>query len=304
MIDVIVVGGGVAGMNAALYAKRNGKSVLILEQETFGGQITNSPKVENLPSIKSISGMEFSDKLLEQITDIGVEIELEKVESIEKICEGHFKVKTEYAERECRAVVLAVGVKHRTTGVKDEEKFLGKGVYYCALCDGPFYAGQEVSLIGDANTALQYTLLLSNICKKVHVYALFDKLFADQVLINAVKSRENVDIKMQVALQEFKGEDKLEGLKFKETNTGKEFEVSTPAVFIAIGQIPDNEKYKNLVDLDDNGYFAVDESCMTKTSGVFVAGDCRRKKIRQLATAISDGAVAGTNASLYIDSLA
>lgn len=302
MTDIIIIGAGAAGMTAALYALRNGKSVLLLEQEQFGGQISNSPRVENYPSVKQISGSDFSDCLFEQITALGAQVELEKVLKAEKT-DGVFHVTTEYGEYESKALIIATGVKHRHTGIEGEEALIGKGVSYCALCDGAFYAGEEVALIGDANTALQYALMLSNICKKVTVLTLFDKFFAEQYLVKALYTRSNIEIYHEMALQRFLSENgSLKGLIFRKKD-GTEFTFMTNSVFIAIGQIPDNQMFINLVDLDKAGYIASDETCVTKTAGVFVAGDCRTKKIRQLTTATADGAVAATAACSYIDTL-
>ena len=302
MYDIIVIGGGAAGMTAALYALRSGRKVLVIEKEGFGGQIANSPRVENFPSIKEISGTEFSDKLFEQIDSLGAEIDFDKVEKVEKIG-NTFKVKTEYSEFEGKSVILALGVKHKHTGIKKEEELIGKGVYYCALCDGPFYKGEEVSLIGDANSALQYAIALSAYCKKVKVYTLFDKFFADDVLVKRLKEKENIEVKMGVTLIDMVGEDHLQQLIFKETYGENTFTVDTKALFVAIGQIPDNKAFENIVDLDEKGYIIAGEDTVTKTPGVFVAGDCRVKQIRQLTTATADGAVAATKASNYIDTL-
>ena len=302
MYDIIIIGGGAAGMTAALYALRGGRSVLVIEKESFGGQISNSPRVENFPSIKEISGSEFSDKLFEQITDLGAEIELDSVKNVEKVG-NTFKVTTEYNEFEGKSVILALGVKHKHTGIKKEEELIGKGVYYCALCDGPFYKGEEVCLIGDANSALQYAIALSAYCKKVKVYTLFNRYFADDVLVKRLQSKDNIEVTMGVTLIDMIGEDHLEKLVFKETYGEKTFTVDTKALFVAIGQIPDNQAFKNIVDLDEKGYIIADESTLTKTPGVFVAGDCRTKAIRQLTTATADGAVSATKASNYIDSL-
>lgn len=300
--DVIVIGAGAAGMTAALYALRNGKTVLVLERESFGGQISNSPRVENFPSIKQISGSEFSDNLFNQIIDLGAEFELETVENIEKVGEGDFLVKTDYATHEGRSVIIAAGVKHRHFGLPREEELIGKGISFCALCDGAFYAGEEVVLVGDANTALQYALLLSNSCKKVKVMTLFDKFFADGALVKALRERENIEVTHEVSLVEFIADDELKGLVFKRKD-GSTFNVETRALFVAIGQVPDNKVFANVVNLDKFGYIIADETCSTKTPGIYVAGDCRTKKVRQLTTACNDGAIAATNASIYIDTL-
>ena len=301
MLDIIIIGAGTAGMTSALYALRSGKSVLILEKESFGGQIAFSPRVENYPSIKQISGSDFANNLFEQIMDLGAEFELEEVLEVNK--EGNFfKVRTDYNEYFAKAVIIATGVKHRHIGVPGEEDLVGKGVSYCATCDGAFYKGEDVALIGDGNTALQYSILLSNYCKKVYVCTLFDKFFGDLALVDTLKKKENVEIIPNISLISFKASDKLEGLVFKYTNNPTEtIELKVDACFIAIGQIPDNKIFENLVELDKDGYIIADEYLKTRTKGLFVAGDCRVKRIRQLTTAVSDGATAAINATSYID---
>lgn len=302
MYDIIVVGGGTAGMTAALNALRGGKSVLVIECETIGGQIAFSPRVENLPSITQISGAEFANNLFEQITALGADFEADNVTGI-SFENNVFTVKCDYASFEAKAVILAVGVVHRTLNVPREEDLIGKGVSYCALCDGAFYAGQEVALIGDANTALQYALLLANYCSKVKVFTLFDKFFADKVLVDRLKERSNVEITHCVSLIEYVGEPELSGLIFKRTTDGTTFETSAKACFIAIGQIPKNDVFAKTVKLDKDGYIIGDENMATSAKGIFVAGDCRAKKIRQLTTAANDGAIAAWSAMRYIDEL-
>ncbi len=297
--DVIIVGGGPAGMTAAIYSLRGGKKTLIIEKNNFGGQIANSPRVENIPGTKAISGLDFSSNLFDQISDLGVDFELEDVEGITKE-NDIFTVKTNYGEHFGKTVILATGVEHRHTGVAREEELTGKGISYCAVCDGAFYKGEEVCLIGDANTAMQYVLLLSNYCKKVTVCALFDHLFADQMLIDQVKSKENVEIFFNKSLQEFKGENEITGLRFVDTQTNEEFNVNCKAVFICIGQVPDNKKYENLVKLNSRGFIEVNASMETATPGLYAAGDCCSKEVRQLATAFNDGAVAATKAIQYL----
>ncbi len=303
MYDLIVIGAGAAGMTSALYALRNSKTVLVLESESLGGQIANSPRLENYPSIKEISGEQFADNLFEQISAHGAELEIEKVVGIEKIGEGNFKVKTEYKEYYAKSVVIASGVKHKHLRTKsDREDLVGRGVYYCAICDGAFYKGQEVAVIGDANTALQYSLLLASYCKKVYVYTLFDKFFGDKAHVKALLSKENIEWRPNTSVIDFIGENELTAIEYKD-GEGNIKRHELPAVFVAIGQIPDNKAFENLVDLDSMGYIIADESCKTKTEGLYVAGDCRTKGVRQVATAISDGAVAATNACLYIEGL-
>ena len=303
MYDIIIIGAGAAGMTSALYALRNGKKVLVLEGESLGGQIATSPRLENFPSIKEISGEAFADNLYEQIDALGAEVEIEKAVRIEKKAEGDFLVHTEYGQYEGRSVIIAAGVKHKHLKTRHgREDLVGKGVYYCAVCDGPFYKGQEVALVGDANTALQYALLLSGYCKKVYMYTLFDKFFGDANLVKAVRAKENIEVRPDTSVVDFIGDDELKAIEYTDKD-GNLCRQEIPAVFVAIGQVPDNGAFANVADLDEAGYIVADESCKTRTPGVFVAGDCRTKAVRQVSTAVSDGAIAATNASLYLESL-
>ena len=303
MFDIIVIGGGAAGMTAALYARRNGKSVLVPEGESPGGQTATSPRLENFPAIKEISGEAFADNLFEQIVDLGAEVEIEKAVSIEKRADKSFLVRTEYNEYAAKSVIIAAGVKHKHLKTKhDREDLVGKGVYYCAVCDGPFYKGREVAVVGDANSALQYALLLSGYCKKVYMYTLFDKFFGDESLVKALRAKDNIEVRPNTSVVDFIGEEELTAIEYTDKD-GNLCRQEIPAVFIAIGQVPDNAAFANVADLDDAGYIAADESCRTKTEGLFVAGDCRTKAVRQVSTAVSDGAIAATNASLYLESL-
>lgn len=299
MHDIIVIGAGTAGMTAALYALRNGKSVLLLEGECVGGQIANSPRVENFPSVKAISGSEFSDKLYEQIKALGAELEIERAEQIQKNA-GVFTVTTDCGAHEARAVIIATGAKHKKIGVDREEELTGSGVSYCAVCDGPFYSGDDVALVGDANTALQYSISLSGYCNKVYLCTWMDKLFGDKALVDTLLQKPNVEWIKNVTLSALEGDEELSACVFEERGTGKKLTLPVKACFIAIGQEPDNAPFKNVVKLDGNGYIAADESCTTDTDGVFVAGDCRTKKIRQLTTAVADGASAAIAACKYL----
>ncbi len=299
MYDIIVIGAGTAGMTAALYALRNGKSVLLLEGECIGGQIANSPRVENFPSVKAISGSEFSDKLFEQIKALGAELEYERAEEIQKHADA-FTVKTDCGTHEARAVIIATGAKHKKIRVEREEELTGSGVSYCAVCDGPFYSGDDVALVGDANTALQYGILLSGYCNKVYVCTWMDKFFGDKALVDTLLQKPNVEWIKNVTLCGFEGSDELSACVFNEQGTGKKRSIPVKACFIAIGQEPDNAPFNNVVKLDGNGYITADESCMTDTPGVFVAGDCRTKKVRQLTTAVADGASAAMAACKYL----
>ncbi len=302
MYDIIIIGGGAAGMTAALYSLRSGKSVLLLEKEAIGGQISNSPRVENFPSIKEIAGEEFSDKLFDQILSLGAEFELDNVLKIEKE-NNSFIVTTEYSKFESKAIIIATGLKHKKINILHEDDLVGKGVSYCAVCDGAFYKDEEVALIGDGNTSLQYSLLLSNYCKKVYHCTLFDKFFGDQTLVDRIKQRENIEIIHNINLYEFLFNDELTGLKFKNTQTNEDLVINVKGCFIAIGQIPHNNIFSNIVQLNHQGYIIANEDLSTCTPGVFVAGDCRVKTVRQLTTAVSDGAIASVGAVSYIDRL-
>ncbi|HPG92147.1 MAG TPA: FAD-dependent oxidoreductase [Clostridia bacterium] len=301
MIDIIIVGAGAAGMTAALYALRSGKSVLLLEQETIGGQVAISPRVENFPSLKQIKGSEFANNLFEQIAALGAELELEKVTQITKENEI-FNVVTDYNTYQAKAVIIAAGVKHKHLNLPNETEFVGHGVSYCAVCDGAFFKGKEVALVGDANSALQYSLLLSNYCPKVHMFTLFDKFFGDESLVKALKTKENIIVYPDTQIFALNGGEELESISYKDKK-GETHEHKTEALFIAIGQLPDNKSFANLVDLDKEGYIVAGEDCATRTEGLFVAGDCRTKKIRQLTTASADGAIAGLAACNYITNL-
>ena len=301
MYDIIIIGSGVSGMTAALYSLRNGKKVLLIEGESIGGQIAQSPRVENYPTHKEISGLKLGEELFEQISDLGVEFEFDVIEKVEKVGD-YFYVKGEFSEYKGKAVIVANGVKHRKLRLPNEEKLIGKGVYYCAICDGPFFEGKDVTLIGDGNTALKYALLLSNICSKVNLVIMFDKFFGDENLVKAVEKRKNIEITRNSKTIELLGEDTLEGIRF-EKDGKTTFDIMGTPLFVAIGQVPDNKKFENLADLDSQGYFDADETTATKTPGFFVAGDTRKKLVRQVTTACGDGAVAATQACNYLNNL-
>ena len=244
--DIVIIGAGAAGMTAAIYALRGGKKTILLERENIGGQIALSPKVQNIPSIPEISGSDYADKIFSQISDLGADFELEEVLKIEKR-ENRFTVTTDYNEYSAGAVILASGVKHRQLNVPGEERFLGKGVYYCALCDGAFYAGQEVALVGDGNTALQYALMLSDIASRLTVVTMFDKFFGEKALEDALRAKENVEIIPGFVAEEILGSNEFEGVRFKETTGDKRFDLKTAALFVAIGQVADDKLYRGLV---------------------------------------------------------
>jgi len=299
--DIVIVGCGASGMSAALYALRANKKVLILEKENVGGQVAISPRLENYPGFESISGLDFSNKLFEQITKLGCEFELEEVEKIEKD-DLLFKVSTNYNTHYSKTVIIATGASHRQMGLPNENKLVGHGVSYCAVCDGAFYKGEEIYLIGDANTALQYANLLTETSPKVHIKALFDHFFGDQVLIDRIKSNPKIDYEFNVELKELIEEnDELVGLKFYDKVSGETKTFKTNNCFICIGQIPHNEPFTGLVDME-KGYIVTNEMMETSYPGIFACGDTRKKPYRQLVLACNDGAIAALAAIRYIDS--
>ena len=298
MYDIIVIGGGPAGLTAALYALRADKSVLVIEKDTFGGQITYSPKVENYPGFAVMSGNEFAEKLLDQVLAQGAEIELSRVTGIR---DGEIKtVVTEDGEFEATAIVIAVGVKHRMLGVPGEGELVGHGISFCAVCDGAFYKDRDVAVIGGGNSALQEALLLADVAKTVTVVQNLDYLTGEARLQSALAEKPNVKVILGSVVKEFcKDGDALSGVVI--TGADGDSTLDVDGVFVAIGLIPENKPFEELADLNDYGYFDTDEACTTKTPGVFVAGDCRSKRIRQITTAASDGAVAALAACEYVD---
>lgn len=298
--DIVIVGGGPSGMSAALYALRENKKVLIIEKESFGGQIATSPRLENYPSIEKISGLEFADNLFSQINNLGVDFELDEVLEIVKLEEKKFLVKTNFKQYEAGAVIIANGVKHRTLNLPNEEKLIGHGISYCATCDGPFYKGEEVNIIGDANSALQYALMLESYCPKVNMYCLFDHLFGDEILQNKVLNSEKIFINYNMSLIEYIGENNLQGLVFKNTKTGEIIKINTNNVFIAIGQISDNKRFENIIKLDQ-GYILTNNNMETSLKGVFACGDTIKKDIRQVINACSEGSISAINAVKYLN---
>ncbi|MBR6025734.1 MAG: FAD-dependent oxidoreductase [Firmicutes bacterium] len=301
MYDVIIVGGGPAGMTAALYALRNGKTAMVIEKNGFGGQITYSPKVENYPGSLSMSGNEFAEKFLEQIMNQGADVELEEVVEIIPGDIAEFKpfiVKTaEGSSFEAKAVVLATGVKHRMLGLPGEELAVGNGISFCAVCDGDFYKGQTVVVAGGGNSALQEAILLAGKCAKVIVLQDLPQFTGEKKLQDILFAKDNVESHTGVTIE---GLNVTDGGRFLgvKTNIG---DFAADGLFEAIGLIPENENFSDVADLNKFGYFDSAEDCRTKTPGIFVAGDARSKTIRQITTAVSDGAIAAMAACNYID---
>ena len=299
LYDILIIGGGPAGLTAATYARRAGKSVLVIEKNAFGGQITWSPRVENFPGFISVTGTELGDKFLEQAMEQGAEAELEEAVSVRDengvktvVCESG-------AEFRGRALIIAVGAKPRMLGVEREEALVGAGVCYCAVCDGAFFSGQDVAVCGGGNAALQDALLLSETCRHVTLIHRRDSFRGEQRLVEALKERKNVELVMNAKVAALSGESELTGITVEQN--GQLRELAVTGLFIAVGHQPDNGVFADLMNLDGAGYADACEDCLTKSAGVFVAGDCRTKGVRQLTTAVADGAVAALAACRYLD---
>lgn len=302
MYDIVIVGAGPAGMTAALYALRADKKVLLIEKETFGGQITFSPKVENYPGFMQISGNELADHLLEQVTEHGADIELCEVTGITD--NGASKlVVTDMGEFEGKAVILATGAKHRHLGVDGEEELIGEGISFCAVCDGAFFAGKKVGVVGGGNSALVEAMMLAETSSEVIIIQNLSMLTGEAKTVKALEEKPNVKMIFDTVVEGFECDGGLKGVKLYNTKTGEHTSLSLDGLFVAIGHAPENDAFANVTTLNEYGYIVADESCLTGTDGLFVAGDCRTKSIRQVTTATADGAVAALAACRYIDNL-
>ena len=299
MVDIIVIGGGPAGLTAAVYARRAGKSVLVLEKDALGGQITWSPKVENYPAVPAVSGMDLGNRMAEQAMDMGAEVEIDEVLRIEDFG-SHKRVYGSFGtEYDARAVILAAGAKPRKLGLKREDELVGSGVGYCAVCDGAFFKGQAVAVNGGGNSALQDAVLLSDLCSRVYLVHRRGSFRGEEALVDQLRGKENVEFVLNAVITGLKGDSELSGITVEQDGLQREIPVS--GLFVAIGHEPDLAAFADFLDRDAQGYAASDEGCLTKTEGFFVAGDCRRKKIRQVTTAAADGAVAALAACAWLD---
>lgn len=297
--DIIVIGAGTAGLSAALYGARAGKQVLVLEKKVSGGQIVNSAEVENYPGIKQISGYQFIRELQEQAEKAGAQIVNEMAEQLEK-CEESWRIRTGGGEYRARSVILATGVVHRKLGLPGEEALTGSGVSYCAVCDGAFFRDKQVAVVGGGNTALEDARFLSSYCKKVYLIHRRDRFRGESRLVDELLIKSNVEFILESVVTSLQGESCLESILIKNVNTNIIDEQQVSALFVAIGQNPQNEAFAGAVRLDEQGYVEADESCRTTAEGIFAAGDCRTKTVRQLVTAAADGAVAALGACEYL----
>lgn len=301
MYDIIIVGAGTAGLSAAIYGVRAGKSVLVLEAASYGGQIVNTPDIENYPGIAHISGFDFATGLYNQAKDLGAEIRFEKVIGIEAEGAGK-RVETGSGSYEARAVILATGAKNRPLGLPNEQELVGRGVSYCATCDGMFFRNRTVAVNGGGNTALEDAQFLANYCEKVYLIHRRDAFRADVKEVERLRAKDNVEFVLDSVITALESDASgLRAIRVKNQKSGGERELRVDGLFVAIGQSPDNAAFARLVKLDPKGYIEAGESCRTEAAGIFTAGDCRTKSVRQLATAAADGAVAALAAVNYID---
>jgi len=304
MYDIVIVGGGPAGLTAAVYARRAGKTALVIEKGGFGGQIAFSPKVENIPGTQSISGAEFADQLVEQAMNLGADAEMETVVSIQR-GEHAFIVNTEEGGAyEARSVILAVGVKHRMLGLDGEEELIGNGLSFCAVCDGAFYQGQDVAMIGGGNSALQEALLLAETSRKVTVVQNLPHFTGEKALADALLSRDNVEVLFSTLVTGYEQADgTLTGLRVRNQTTGEERTLAVSGVFAAVGIVPQSELVKDQIACTEDGRIITNEHMETNLKGVYAAGDVRTTPLRQVITACADGAVAATRALEYLTTL-
>ena len=302
MYDIIIIGAGPAGLTAAIYGQRAGKSTLMIDKAGYGGEIINTPSIENYPGLKGVSGAEFAQLLYDQATGFGAEYKSAEVTGITD-ANGLKTVHTTAGDFDCKAVIIATGATNRKLGLDREDRLIGAGVSFCATCDGNFFRGRDVAVIGGGNTALEDAEYLSGIANKVYLVHRRNEFKGEKTTVERLEKLDNVEFVLDTVPVAFVGENSIVGLKVRNNETGEERVLGVQGVFEAVGQVPENGNFKDVADLDAAGYIAAGEDCETKTKGIFVAGDCRTKKVRQLDTAAADGTVAAMAASDYINSL-
>lgn len=300
MYDIIIIGAGPAGLTASIYARRAEKKTLVLEAKTYGGQIINTLSIENYPVEPNISGFDFATKLYNQAKDMGSEIIFEKVIDIKNNKE--FKeVITKKNTYKTKTIIIATGAENRKIGLDNEDELIGKGISYCATCDGAFYKKKDVAVVGGGNVALEDALYLSDIANKVYLIHRRDEFRADTSIVEKLKDKENVTFILNSNISEIIADEKVKSINVRNNEDRKESNIDIDGLFIAVGQVPENQNFANLINLDKSGYIIADENCHTNIDGIFVAGDNRTKELRQLVTATSDGAIAATEAIKYIN---
>lgn len=298
MYDCIIVGAGTAGLTAAIYLRRASKKVLVLEAKSYGGQIVNTLNIENYPAEPHISGFDFATKLYNQAKELGAEIKFEKVINLENNNTSKYVI-TSNNKYETKTIILATGSDNRKLGIENEDELTGKGISYCATCDGAFYKGKTVAVVGGGNTALEDALYLSDIAEKVYLIHRRNEFRGEEATVNKLKEKSNVEIIYNSNVTKLISNNKLESIEVT-NNNGSVNNIKVDGLFVAVGRIPENQNFASIINLDNNGYVIANEDCNTNVPGIFVAGDNRVKKVRQLVTAASDGAVAATEAIKYI----
>lgn len=298
--DLLVIGSGPAGVTASIYAARANKSVLVIEKEAFGGLITHSPKIENYPGFPSISGLELADQFINQAMNLGVNFEFDNIKEVIKT-KDEFTLVGENGQYNGLAVVIATGSKHRHLGLPKEEELTGHGISYCAVCDGPFYTGKDIIVVGGGNSAMQEAILLSGYCKSVLMVQNLDKLTGEASSAELIEKTDNINVIYNKVVVELCGTDTLDAIIIEDVNTKEREKITTDGIFVAIGQVANNEPFRNVCNLDKAGFIISNDSCTSEVEGIFVAGDCRQKRIRQISTAISDGTIAAVEAIKYLD---
>ena len=299
MYDIIVIGAGPAGLTAAIYARRASKTVLVLEALSYGGQIINTPDIENYPAAMHISGFDFATKVYEQAQELGAEFVFEKAVGI-RDNGGTKEVVTEDNTYTCKALIIATGSENRKLGIENEEALVGRGVSYCATCDGAFYRGKTVAVAGGGNTALEDALYLSDLAETVYLIHRRDAFRGDEATVSALKERKNVKFIYNSNVTKLIADKRLTAVEVTDKNTGAVTTLEINGLFVAIGRIPENQNFAQLIKLDGSGYVEAGEDCLTNVPGIFAAGDNRTKSVRQLVTAAADGAVAATAAVKYV----
>ncbi len=297
--DILIVGAGTAGLSAAIYVQRSGKKATVIEKLSYGGQIINTPEIRNYPGIVSISGFDFAQGLYDQAVNLGTDVRFETVTGLEKMEKG-WLVHTSDNDYEASAMILATGAKNRPLGMEHEEQWTGSGVSYCATCDGAFFKGKEVAVAGGGNTALEDAIFLSNYCSRVYVIHRRDTFRGEKHLEQILRQKDNVEFVLNALMKSLDGTDRLEAITVTDKITGQDRQIKVSGLFIAIGQMPENSFCSEFVRLDEGGYIVAGEDCVTSAEGIFAAGDCRTKTVRQLTTAAADGAVAALAACAYL----
>ena len=302
MYDIIIIGAGPAGMTAAIYGQRAGKSTLMIDKAGYGGNIITTPSVENYPGLKNVSGAEFAQLLFEQAESFGAEYQSAEVKGITDAA-GVKTVHTDAGDFDAKAVIIATGQVNRRLGLDREDQLVGSGVSFCATCDGMFFRGRDVAVIGGGNTALEDAEYLAGVANKVYLIHRRDRFRGEQKTVDRLEKLENVEFILNSSPVRFIGDGPVTGLVIKNNLTGEERELAVQGVFEAVGQMPQNTNFADIAELDETGYIKATEACEIGRPGIFVAGDCRTKKVRQLDTAAADGTIAALAASEYINSL-